>query len=229
MEAALLEQRISHRQGFVHNQDVRLNLHLHCEGEPHEHTATVSLHGLFDELPNVRECGDIVKLLVDLRPGQSQDGRVQVNVLAAGELGVEARPQFQQGRDPSVDCNRAGGRLQSTHDDLQQRRFAGAIAAHDPDAFPFAHLERDVLEGEEVFERLVRNALAEIAHTRRQEGNLADLAEHRSVEPRRRRRPDGVALGYVLDPDGNFGAHEYLIPQRDLPAGQLLACIPLKN
>src|ERR1017187_3891076 len=33
------------------------------------------------------------------------------------------------------------------------------------------------------------------------------------MEPRRRRRPDGVALGYVFDSDGGFGAHGYSFPR----------------
>ena len=45
------------------------------------------------------------------RRRHAQDGAVEENVFAAGQLGVEAGADFEQAADPAPDFNPSGGRL----------------------------------------------------------------------------------------------------------------------
>ena len=57
------------------------------------------------------ELDDLVELSFDLRPRHAEDRAVHVNVLAAGQLGMEAGPQLQQGSDPPVQLTVPSGGL----------------------------------------------------------------------------------------------------------------------
>ena len=64
------------------------------EGQAHVHAAAVALDGGVDELLDAGEVDDLVELAVDLLGAHAQDGAVEVDVLAPGELGVEAGADF---------------------------------------------------------------------------------------------------------------------------------------
>ena len=61
-------------------------------------------------------------------------GAVQVDVLAAGELAVEAGPDLEQAADPAADLGAPLGRRRDPREDLEQRRLAGAVLPDDADA-----------------------------------------------------------------------------------------------
>ena len=63
----------------------------------------------------------------------AEDGAVEVDVLAAGELGVEAGADFEQAADAAAEVDAAGGRLGDAAEDFEQRDLAGAVAADDAD------------------------------------------------------------------------------------------------
>ena len=83
---------------------------------------------------------------VDLRPPHAEDRAVQVDVLAPGQLGVEAGADLEQRADAAGDLGPAGGRLGDARQDLEQRALAGAVAADDPDHLARTDLERDVAQ-----------------------------------------------------------------------------------
>src|SRR5262249_44125983 len=84
--------------------------------------------------------------------GHAKDGAGEKRVLAASELGMEAGADFEKRTDASVNFGPAGGRSGNSGQDLQERRFAGAVAADEAEDFAFTDVERDVFEG---VERLV--------------------------------------------------------------------------
>ena len=63
----------------------------------------------------------------------AEDGAVQIGVLAPGQIGVKAGADLEQRSDAPGDVGEAGGRLGDLRQDLQQRGFAGAVAADDAD------------------------------------------------------------------------------------------------
>ena len=77
------------------------------------------------------EVDDLVELPVDLRLAHAEDRAVQVDVLPAGQLGVEARADLEQRADAPVDLGAAVRRLGDPREHLEQRALAGAVAADD--------------------------------------------------------------------------------------------------
>src|SRR5690606_33713315 len=109
-----------------------------------------------EELLDLAEGDDLVELEGDLLAAHAQDGPVEVDVLAPGQLGVEAGADLQQGTDAAVDLGPAAGGFGDLRQDFEQRALAGPVAADDAHDLAAFHLERNVLEG---VERLRRAAL----------------------------------------------------------------------
>ena len=89
--------------------------------------------GVSRNLLDLGERDDLVELALDLRPLHAQDRAVEVDVLAAGQLRVEAGADLQQRRDPPAQHGPPVGRLGDPAEDLQQRALARAVAADQPD------------------------------------------------------------------------------------------------
>ena len=65
-EALLLELGVADRQHLVDDQDLRLEMRRHGEGEPHVHAARVALDRRVEELLDLGEGDDLVELALDL-------------------------------------------------------------------------------------------------------------------------------------------------------------------
>ncbi len=94
--APTLELLVADRQHLVDEQDVRVDVDRDREPEAHVHARRVVLHRRVDEPLEAGELDDVVEPAVDLALAQPQDRSVQVDVLAAGELGVEPGAQLEQ-------------------------------------------------------------------------------------------------------------------------------------
>ena len=129
-------------------QDLRLEVGGDGEGQPHIHAARVALDRRVDEPVDLGERDDLVELASDLAAAHAEDRAVEVDVLPAGQLGVEAGADLQQAADPARGSRR-GRSVGSVirREDLQQRALAGAVAADDADHLARLHLEARVLEG----------------------------------------------------------------------------------
>ena len=125
-------------------QDLRLEMRRDGEREPHVHAARVALDGRVDEPLHARELDDVVEPLLDLATLHPEDRAVQVDVLAAGELLVEAGSDLEQAPDAAADLGAALGRERDPREDLEQRRLARAVASDDAQDLALGHLERDV-------------------------------------------------------------------------------------
>ena len=98
------------------------------------------------------------------------------DVLAARDLGVEARAELDEGGDPPVHREAAAGGLGDAGHELQQGRLAGAVLADDAEGRALRHLEGDAVERGE---RLLR----------------PQVGEHAAGEERALQRPELVAVG----------------------------------
>ena len=67
--------------------------------EPHVHARRVVLHRRVDELLEAGEVDDVVEACVELLLRQAEDRAVEVDVLPARQLGVEAGAELEQRRD----------------------------------------------------------------------------------------------------------------------------------
>ena len=86
--------------------------------------------------------------LVDLASRQSEQAGAEIDVLAAGQLGVEAGAELDQRDDAARHLDTAARRPRHARDQLQQRRLAGAVRSDDAEARAFRDLEADVAERE---------------------------------------------------------------------------------
>ncbi len=102
------------------------------------------------------ELDDVVELRVDLAPLHPEDRAVEEDVLAPGELGVEARPDLEDAADAAADRQA----VPSVGGVIRVRSFSsvdlpGAVAPDEPDDLARLDLERDVLQRPELLERVV--------------------------------------------------------------------------
>src|SRR5262249_46589868 len=77
---------------------------------------------------------------------------VEIDVLAAGQFGVEAGANLEQAADPTVQLDTSLGRLGDPREDLQERALASAVAADDADHLARLDFRRHVLTGPEILD-----------------------------------------------------------------------------
>ena len=95
------------------------------------------------------EVDDLVELAVDLGLFHAEDRAVEVDVFAAGQFGVEAGADFEEGADAAAHPDFAFGRLGDAAEDLEERGFARAVGSDDADDGSGLNFEGDVAEGPE--------------------------------------------------------------------------------
>src|SRR6266496_1426104 len=95
-KAFLLELRVAHGQHFIDNEDLRIQVRGHSECQSHIHATRVMLDGRFEKFLRSREVNNLVKLRVDLAPAHAQDRSVQINILTASEVRMEASANVEQ-------------------------------------------------------------------------------------------------------------------------------------
>jgi hypothetical protein len=149
-ETLLLELCVADREHLVDEQDLRLQVRRDRESEPDLHPARVALDRRVEELLDAGELDDRVELALDLGAAHAQDRAVQVDVLAAGQLRVEAGADLEQRADPPAQLGAALRRLGDPREQLQERALAGAVRADQAEHLALLHLERDVAERPDV-------------------------------------------------------------------------------
>src|SRR5665647_856650 len=189
IHALALEGLVSDGQHLIHQQDVRVDVHRDGEGQAHVHARGVELHLGVDELLDPGEVDDRVEVPVGLLTGDTEDRGVEVDVLAAGQVRVEAGAQLQERRDAASQADRAVGRLHDAADHLEQRALARPVGTDEPDGRATADLHAHVPQGPEVV--LVQVRAPEVDHAFLERLVLAD------DEP----------LGDVRDLDHRCGHH----------------------
>jgi hypothetical protein len=119
------------------------------------------------------------------------DGAVQINIIAAGELGIEPGSEFEERRDAAHHADVAGGRSQNARHNPQHRTFAGAVSADNAEYFAAGDVEAQVIDGEKI---PVPGAGIEAEEFR---------------EAAARRIVDGIALGNTLEFNGIHGKLQF--------------------
>ena len=103
-EALALEVLVADREDLVEEEHVGLEERGDREPEPHRHSARVRADRTVDRVLDLGERDDLVEALADLGPPQALDRAVQVDVLAAAEVGVEAGAELEQRADAPFDA-----------------------------------------------------------------------------------------------------------------------------
>lgn len=131
----------------------------HGEGQAHIHAGAVALDGGIEKLLDLGEGDDLVELGFDLVALHPEDGTVQKNVLAPGQLGVETGADFEQAGDAAFDRHAAFGGLSDAAEDFQQGAFPGSVPANDADHLAAADLEGHIFQGPEFLDFVALNNL----------------------------------------------------------------------
>lgn len=204
--ALLLKFRVPHGQDLVDDQNFGFQVGGYGKTQAHLHAGGVEFDRRIDMFFHPAEVDDLVQFAVDLLFGHAQDGAVHVDVLAAGQFGVEAGADLQQGAHPAFEAHFARSRFGDMRQDLKQGAFAGAVVADNAQYLALFDLEVDVFERPEytlVFALELAQAaqLPEVAHGGLHhrhhlggEGVVALLLQ-----------ADAVAFGEVLDFDDGVG------------------------
>ena len=153
VEALQAEALVAHRQHLVHEEDLGVDVHGDGEPQPHVHARGVGLDRGVDEVLELGELDDLVETPVDLAAGHAQHDTVDEHVLAPADLGMKARAELDQSRDPSVDAHLAARRPGDSRHQLQQGALARPVAADDAAGRARRDRQRHVVQRPE---RLVR-------------------------------------------------------------------------
>src|SRR5438552_1896787 len=102
--------------------------------------------------------------------GAALQRAVQVDVVAPGQLGIEAGAQLDHRADPALGDGRSFARLQHARDGLEERALPGPVVTDQRDGVARRDLQRDVAQRPEF---LRRTQVAEaVRHRLLQRGDL---------------------------------------------------------
>ena len=121
-----------------------------CDGEAEAelHAARIHLHGSVEDAAELGELDDLVEAPADVGPAHAEDLAVEPDVLAGGQLGMDAGTDLDQRGDTSANADASGGRIRDARDELERGGFPRPVGADDREGLAFLHLEGDVVEGE---------------------------------------------------------------------------------
>src|SRR5438046_61570 len=95
------------------------------------HPARVMFDRRVEESRDLREVDNRVELAACFGARHAENCAVEKDVLASGQVGMEAGSHFEQTADASAQLDAAARRLGDAAQNLQQRALAGAVAADD--------------------------------------------------------------------------------------------------
>ena len=172
-DAAVRKNRIAHRKGLIHDQNIRIDVNGGGESQPDIHAARILFHWPVDEVADLGERLNQRQVALHLGAADAHDLAVDENVFAAGELRIETRAQFEQRGHSSTRDDAACRRLEDPADHLKQGALAAAVRTHQTDDFAALDAERDVPQCPEIgVQRLVTQRI-----------QFADAVERRLIQP----------------------------------------------
>src|SRR5215211_8108943 len=118
----------------------------HRECKPQVHSGRVSFDRRVNETLDTGERNDLLETSRDVTAAHAKNGAVEIDVLATGQLGMEAGSHLEQGCDTAASAGEAGGRFGDPGQDLQQGALARPIPADDPERLPLGHLKAHIAE-----------------------------------------------------------------------------------
>ena len=104
-ETFFLKLGIPHRQHFIDDENLRIEVRGDGEGKPDIHAAGVALDRRVNEFFDSGKSDDFIEFSANLGPSHAQDGAIKENILSSGQLGVKARANLEQAGDASLDLD----------------------------------------------------------------------------------------------------------------------------
>src|SRR4051812_36319148 len=153
-----LEVLVADREDLIDEQHIRIDERRDRERETHVHARRVRLHRCIEEVTELREAVDLRQEALGVLAREPEERRVQEDVLATGEVGMESRAELEERGHAALDVDGPGRRPRRAGDELEERRLPGSVRADDAERLARLDSERDVLQR---FEDLRRRVLAE--------------------------------------------------------------------
>jgi hypothetical protein len=145
-QALGLELGVTHREDLVDDEDVRLDVGRDGEGETKVHAGGVALDRCVYEPLDSSEFDDVVEAVCHRPAAHAEDGAVEKEVLASGELRVKPGADLEEGGDASPGPSDARRGFRDPSEDLEQRALARPVAPDDPEGMSFLDREADVTQ-----------------------------------------------------------------------------------
>ena len=109
VETFSLKAGVSHRQYFIHQQDLGLEVSCDGECEPYIHPAAISFHRGIDEFLDFGKRYNVVELSRDLSSAHAENCAIQKNIFTATELRMKTSTDFEQASNSPMKFNPTGG------------------------------------------------------------------------------------------------------------------------
>ena len=117
-----------------------------AKGQSHVHAARIVLDRSIDEFVDLRELDDLVELAINFATTHPEDRAVEIDVLTAGKLWIEACSNLEQAPDPPIDVDLARRRLCNPGKNLEESRLPRTISPNDADDLTWHDLEANITE-----------------------------------------------------------------------------------
>lgn len=146
-QTPFLELGITDGEDFVQDQDFRVQVRCDGESEPDVHAGGVAFHRGVNKPFQAGKGDDFVKLPGDFSFRHAKDSPIEEDVLAPGEVGMEASADFKQAADAPFKPDLALGGSGNPAENLEESGFAGAIAPNDTEDLALSDFEGNVTQG----------------------------------------------------------------------------------
>src|SRR5262249_5266569 len=143
---------IPDRQYLIDDENLRLQMRCNCKGQPHIHPAAVMFDRRIKEFFYFGESDYLIKFISDFALAHAQDGAIERDVLAAGQLGMEPCDDSEKPRHPTTERDQTLRRLGDAAQNFEERAFAGAVPADDPNDLTALDFEAYVLKRPELLD-----------------------------------------------------------------------------
>src|SRR5690606_2046590 len=141
LQSSRLEGEVADAEHLVDDQNIGLHVRRDGKAEAREHPGGVAFHRSVDELVKSRELYDLVELAADFGARHAENCAVQIDVVSARQVQVEASADFDQRRETAVHLDVPTRGPHYAAQVLEHRALACAVVADDADGFALLDLE----------------------------------------------------------------------------------------
>lgn len=110
------------------------------------HTGRIIFEFLIHEIFEFGEFDDVVVHGSDLRITKAEHSAIEVNILTASELHIEADAEFDERNKIAINDDLTAAGVVDAGENFEKGRFTGAVATDDTDELAFFDVEADVVE-----------------------------------------------------------------------------------
>ncbi len=135
----------------------------HRKRQAEIHAARVVLDRRVDEALHLGKSHDLVEFGVDFGALHPKNRPIEIDVLPAGQLGMKAGADLQQGAHSPGDVRFARAGLGHPCQNFEQGALPGAVLADDPQHPSLAHVEGHITQGPDHVLAIVLGATAKAA------------------------------------------------------------------